>query len=386
MKALNIKFNRNELSGAFGDMGTSLPLIIGILAVSGINAASALIMFGAMQIFTGIKYGIPISVQPLKAFATVIIAQKLAGDVIFAGGLVVGVIMLILSLTGLVDWLAKIVPLCVVRGIQFGLGVQLSILAVKSYIGSGSTSGYIIAAVAFIIALVLIGNRKYPPALFLMLLGLGFIIFTKPHGLLQSIVPSFNYPVINLNFTSANLINGFLLLALPQIPLSLGNSILATSQATRDYFPSRAVSVRKIGLTYSLMNLVNPFFGGIPVCHGSGGMAGHYTFGARTGGSVVIYGSIFVVIGLFFATGFQSFSLLFPFTILGVILLFESLSLMLLMQDIIADKKQLFITLIVGVIAINLPYGYAFALLIGLFIYYLPLKLRFLKSIKPKVQ
>jgi hypothetical protein len=373
MKALNVKFNRNELSGAFGDIGTSLPLIIGIIAVSGIDVAAALIMFGAMQVFTGIKYGIPISVQPLKAFAAVIIAQKLTGDVIFAGGLIVGIIMLILTFTGLVDWISRVLPICVVRGIQFGLGLQLSMLAVKNYINTGDFNGYIIAGFAFVIALVFIGNRKYPPALFLLLLGLVYILLFKHFQFsIGAVIPSFHFVHINTNFNTSNIVAGFLLLALPQIPLSLGNSIFATSQTSRDYFPERAVSVNKISLTYSIMNLVNPFFGGIPVCHGSGGMAGHYMFGARSGGSVVIYGTLFILSGLFFASGFTTFISLFPMAILGVILLFESLSLMLLMRDVVMDKKQLFITLITGILAINLPYGYAIGMITGIAVYYLP--------------
>lgn len=380
MKALNVKFDRNELSGAFGDIGTSLPLIIGIIAVSGIDAAAALFMFGAMQIFTGIRYGIPISIQPLKAFATIIIAQKIAGDVIFAGGLVVGVIMLVLTFTGLITWLAKTIPLCVIRGIQFGLGLKLSMLAVKSYIGAGTSNGYILAVVAFLIALSLIGNRKYPPAIFLILLGLIYIIFTTP-GISTSLIPELHLPKPFFKFSTSTLLDGLILLAIPQIPLSIGNSILATSQASYDYFPERAVSVKKISFTYSLMNLINPFLGGIPVCHGSGGMAGHYTFGARSGGSVVIYGIFFIIAGVFFANGFGTIAHAFPLSILGVILLFESLSLMLLMQDIFSDKKQLFVTLIVGIMSIDLPYGYLFGMLTGLFIYYLPLKTKIKLSI-----
>src|SRR5205823_12080891 len=112
---------------------------------------------------------------------------------------------------------------------------------------------------------------------------------------------------------------------LPQIPLSLGNSILATRQIGEDLFPQTRLTVRKIGLTYSLMNLVNPFFSGIPTCHGSGGMVGHYTFGARTGGSVVIYGSIYLVLGVFFSHAFSTAVYLFPLPVLGVILLFEEI-------------------------------------------------------------
>jgi len=57
----------------------------------------------------------------------------------------------------------------------------------------------------------------------------------------------------------------------------------------QDLFPERAPSLRKISFTYSMMNLINSIFWCIPTCHGSGGLAGYYAFGARTGGAVIIY-------------------------------------------------------------------------------------------------
>src|SRR6185503_2247086 len=105
---------------------------------------------------------------------------------------------------------------------------------------------------------------------------------------------------------------GFLLLAIPQIPLSLGNSILATRQVNDDLFPDRPLTIHKIGRTYSLMNLISPLFGGVPVCHGSGGMMGHYTFGARTGGSLMIYGGMYLVLGLFLSQGLAKVIHIFP--------------------------------------------------------------------------
>ena len=376
MKALNIRFDRNELSGSFGDIGTSLPLIIGIVAVSGINLASVLIMFGIMQIFTGLRYGIPISVQPLKAFAAIIIAQKLTGNVIFAGGLAIGIIMLVFTLTGLVEWFAKYVPKSVVRGIQFGLGLQLGMLAFKNYISVGPVISYIFAGLAFVIALVLIGNRKYPPAIFIMVLGLLYILFFSKVRAISMLVPSIHFPHFTGDFSIADLVKGFFLLALPQIPLSIGNSILATSQVSKDFFPERAVSVKNISFSYSLMNIICPFFGGIPVCHGSGGLAGNYTFGARTAGSVIIYGSVFIVAGLFFSNNFEHLVNLFPLSLLGIILLFESITLMLLLRDVMNSKKDFFIALIVGVLAVNLPFGYAVALVVGMIAWYIPQKLK----------
>jgi MFS superfamily sulfate permease-like transporter len=158
---------------------------------------------------------------------------------------------------------------------------------------------------------------------------------------------------------------GFLVLALPQIPLSLGNSILATRQIAEDLFPEKKIGVRKLSLTYAAMNLVNPFFGGVPTCHGSGGLVGHYTFGARTGGSILIYGSIFLTLGLFFANGFAEVVQIFPLPVLGVLLLFEGAALMSMIRDQTSDRNAFFIVIVTGLIAVGIPYGYAAALVIG---------------------
>jgi len=165
--------------------------------------------------------------------------------------------------------------------------------------------------------------------------------------------------------TLTDITTGFVILTLPQIPLSLGNSIFATKQLTEDLFPEKHITVRKISFTYAIINLINPFLSGIPTCHGSGGMAGHYAFGARTGGSVVIYGSLYLVLGLFFSGGFEHVVKIFPLPILGVILVFESLTLMTLIRDISISKGQFSIALIVALTAGFLPYGFVIGLVAG---------------------
>ncbi|MEB3104106.1 putative sulfate/molybdate transporter, partial [Paenibacillaceae bacterium T2] len=133
-----IKFDRNEFAGAFGDIGTDLPLLIGMIVAAGLNSASALIMFGVMQIFTALRYRMPMPVQPLKAMAAIVITQKLSGNILYGGGLAVGILMLLLTLTGLIDWIARIVPKVVIRGMQLGLGLQLATLSLKEYVQADS--------------------------------------------------------------------------------------------------------------------------------------------------------------------------------------------------------------------------------------------------------
>ena len=374
-----MRFDRNEFAGAFGDIGTDLPLIIGMILAAKLDVASVMIMFGAMQILTGFLYGLPMPAQPLKAVAVLVIAQNavqpLTGNIIFGGGLAIGVIMLVLTVTGLIDWLGRVIPKTVVRGIQFGLGLQLTLLALKDYLPKEAAPGYWLAGIAFVIALIFYGNRKYPAALFIILLGVIYaFLFKLDFGQLDQSVglrlPQWHTPAWK------DIWLGLLLLALPQVPLSIGNSILAARQTAQDLFPERPQSLRKISLTYSLMNLLNPFFSGVPTCHGSGGLAGHYAFGARTGGSVVIYGTLYLLLGIFFSHSFENIIQVFPLPILGVILIFEGLALMLLVRDTVKVKQDFFLVLLVGSMANGLPKGYLVALIVGTIVAYALPKLR----------
>jgi hypothetical protein len=365
-----IRFDRNELSGAFGDLGTDFPLIAGMILTAGLDAPSVLIMFGAMQILTGLTYGLPMPVQPLKAMAVLVITQKLSGPTLYGGGLAIGVVMLALAATGLMDALARAVPKSVVRGMQLGLGMQLSLLALKDYVPADGAAGFLLAAVSFVLALLLLGNRRIPPAPVILLLGVVYALAFKLDsasfaGSVGLALPKFHAPAWS------DVATGFLLLTLPQVPLSLGNAILATRQVAADLFPQKPLSVRRISFTYALMNLVNPFLGGVPTCHGSGGIAGHYTFGARTGGSVVIYGSMYILLGALFSGSFQAAIAIFPQPVLGVILFFEAVALMRLVRDMAASATDFSIVLLTGAIAFALPYGYVVALIVGIAVAYL---------------
>ena len=359
-----IRFDRNEFSGAFGDIGTDLPLLVGMILAADLDTGSVLIVYGLMQVATALVYGIPMPVQPLKAVATLVIAQKIAGPIVFGAGLAIGIIMLVLTVTGLLGWLANSVPRAVVRGIQFGLGLQLSLLSLTNYIQSAGVTGYILAAAAFAITVFLLGNRRFPPAVFVI--GLGVVYATIAHYDPAALASSFglSFPTFTVP-SSGDIGTGLVLLALPQIPLSFGNSILATQRIAADYFPDAHITVPRIGFTYSLMNIIAPFFGGVPVCHGSGGMAGHYAFGGRTGGSVVIYGALYIILGLFFASGFTSLIRVFPLPVLGVILLFEGAALIRLLADTVPVRSHLATAVLVGLMCVGLPYGYLIGLVVG---------------------
>jgi MFS superfamily sulfate permease-like transporter len=364
LRVPRFRIDRNELAGAFGDIGTDLPLIAGMVLASGLDAAGVLIMFGAMQWATALRYGIPMAVQPLKAMAVIIITQRIEAPIIYGAAIAIGATMLALTALGALTWLARVVPRAVVRGLQLGLGIQLALLALRDYMPAAGAEGYVLAALGIALTLMLLGNRRVPPALLVIAIGVLYAFLRDLDA--SSLVAGFGVTLPAVHIPSLQAIaTGFILLALPQIPLSLGNSLLATRQIAADLFPERRITIRQLGFTYSVMNLVSPLFGGIPVCHGSGGMAGHYTFGARTGGSLIIYGSLFVFGGLFFASAFETLVRVFPLPILGVLLLFEAIALMMFVRDTAGSAPDFFIVILVALLAAGLPYGYVIGLVAG---------------------
>ena len=359
-----LRFDRHELSGAFGDLGTDLPLITGMILASGMDAGWVFLAFGCLQLVSAFVYGIPMPVQPLKAVAALVIANGIGGPVIAGGALAIAVIMGVLTMTGAIDWIARLVPKPVIRGIQFGLGAKLGILALGTYLQTDGTAGLVLAAACFVLLLAGLASRRFPPAVPVLLLGVVYAMFTGFDWASLSPRPAALVPAPGVPGWR-DIWLGLVLLALPQVPLSIGNSMLATKQLADDWFPEKRVSLRRIGTTYSLFNLGVAFLGGVPVCHGSGGMAGHYAFGGRTGGSVAIYGIFFLAMGLGCTFGFETLIALFPLPVLGVILAFESLTLMQRLGDVVADRTDLSIALVVGLMAVGLPYGFLTGLIAG---------------------
>lgn len=366
---MRVRFDRNELAGSFGDVGTDLPLILGVVLAADLDAGGVFVVFGLLQIATGLLYGLPMPMQPLKAMAVLVITQRISGNVLLGAGLAIGATMLLLTLSGALSFLARWVPRPVVRGLQFGLGLSLATLALRDYVPSMGAMGYGLAAAGVLAMLVLWGSRRIPPGLVVIAVGAAYALANDlrlgviADGLGFSL-PRFHQPAL------ADVWTGFLLLALPQLPLSISNSVIATDRTIRDLFPGRGVSIRKIGLTYSAVNLLAPFLGGIPACHGCGGLAGHYAFGARTGGSVVLYGVFYLVLGLFLAAPLHHIVSSFPRPILGVVLLFEALTLLSLVRDEARSSRDLMIALLVGVVALTVPQGYVVGLILGSAVFY----------------
>lgn len=355
----SIRFDRHELAGAFGDIGLDLPLMILLVTVCRLDAITAFVLFGLCQVATGLFYRLPIPVQPLKAMAAIAIASGLDAQTLTGGGLAVAAIMLVLSLSGALGWVARLVPLAVVRGLQFGLGLKLAFLALNDHLHEMGITGYVLGGAAFLMILLLRDNRKLPAALAVVAMGLAYVALARPEPA-QSLTAHATPFALHLP-TPAGLLDGLLLLALPQIPLSVANAVLGTRQTARDLL-GQDIPARTLGLTFSALNVLAALFGGVGVCHGAGGLAGHYAFGGRTGGSVIIYGSILVVCGLLLGSQMLYVISVFPRPLLAVLLLFEGLTLLQLSRDMLGQADGFFVLLLVALAGAALPYGFCVGL------------------------
>ncbi|MFQ6003718.1 MAG: putative sulfate/molybdate transporter, partial [Candidatus Zixiibacteriota bacterium] len=240
-KDKRIKLNRNELAGAFGDLGTFIPFVTGVIVVSGINPVSILLAFGIFYIFSGLTFGVPMPVQPMKAIATLAITERVDPGIVVGAGLFIGAFFLFSAVTGFLDRVERITPKSVIRGIQLGLGLRMAMSAATYMLSNHPLGGFlsrieifhylplnwVIAIAGMIIILLLFRNKRVPAAFVVLLLGMGISILNGfPSSLLlEGINP--NLPSISVPSFS-NMIAGIALLAIPQIPLTIGTAVMAT--------------------------------------------------------------------------------------------------------------------------------------------------------------
>jgi MFS superfamily sulfate permease-like transporter len=149
-----------------------------------------------------------------------------------------------------------------------------------------------------------------------------------------------------------DLLIGTVFLALPQVPLTLGNAIIAITEENNQLFPDRPVTEQRVAVSTGIMNLGSAALGGIPMCHGAGGMAGHVRFGARTGGAPIILGAILLLLALFFSGSVSTLLRIFPPAVLGVILFLTGAQLALGACDISKHKGERLATVITAALAI----------------------------------
>jgi len=381
------RFDRVEFAGSLGDLGTLIPLSVALMVITGLSVTSVLLAVGIFYILSGLYFRLPIPVQPLKVVAAIAIAYpaKITLPIMAAAGIVFALVLLFLALTGLIDWLARFFTKPIMRGIQLGLGLILInkgidfVIKQGLFIQQSSTTTYIfgislntlIGIIGVLITLLLLSSKRFPAALVVVSAGIGIgILFGALHNVNLTLGPT---PIQLYRPTIDDFINASLLLVIPQIPLTLGNAIMGTTDTCYALFGKGEVTKRATYRAFStsmgLMNIATGAIAGMPMCHGAGGLAAHYRFGARTGGSNLMIGTVFLLIGLAFGKiGISLFSCI-PNAILGTLLLFAGLELALLIRDV-TDKNELFIALfIAGVGFATTNMGIAFFL--GILLMYL---------------
>jgi MFS superfamily sulfate permease-like transporter len=317
------------------------------------------VAFGLFKIMAGLYFRTPVPIQPMKAIGTAAIshAGAIGAGAIWASGLFTGALWLLMGLTGAVTWIARITSRPVVQGLVLGLGLAFILEGVKLMEGD-----YLVAAVAAALIFALLSRERVPAML--VLLGLGAAIaVTRQPGLLGELARvSFHvhlprFALLDLRWD--DVLTGVAVLGLPQAALTLGNAIVATVEENNALFPDRRITVRTVAIDHGIMNLVSAGLGGVPMCHGAGGMAGHVRFGARTGGALVILGVVVLFTGLFLSDSVATLLKLFPPALLGVILLFGGLELAAGPHGHHLDKMDRYVMLLTaGVSMWNMGAGY----------------------------
>jgi len=358
----DFRFNLEEAAGAVGDYGTLIPIIIGAAAVTDINLSSVLFFFALSYIATGLYYKLPMPVEPMKAIGAIAISGGLTAGEIAGAGIMTGIIFLLIGITDAMKYIKKYVPIWLVRGIQLGLALTL----MRTALNFLNTNLFLGTAAVLTIILFYFTSIPDISSLIIFVFGIGVGIY---YNGLPPIV-SFNWPVFSIP-EMENIISGFINGTVPQITLTLGNSVLATSLIIHDLL-GRDVEERKIVSSVGLMCIIPSLFGGFPMCHGAGGLAAQYRFGARTGGSNIISGVILLFAAFFFAS--PEIINIIPFSILGALLFFSSLQ---LLRSAVKTDNRVY-TAVTGIAALFFNMTTAFLLML---IFYI-VKTKFFKESK----
>lgn len=339
-----LEFGAGEITGAVGDSITVLPLVVALALLTNISLSHVLIAFGVFQIVWGVAYGLPISVEPMKALAALAIAGALTYAELALAGLILGVVLLVIGLTGTLAKVEAWIGEPVIRGVQFAVGLLLLETGLQLVIDD-----LVLAGVGLLIAVVviLVGYKNVSALVVLTAgIGLAFVTAGLPAPEWPGIPP---FPPLNDALTQSTA-DG----VVAQLAMTIGNAALATSLMFADLFDEE-VSPDDLSVSMGVTNLLAIPVGGIPMCHGCDGVAGKYEFGARTGGANVVLGVLYIG-AAFFATA----SLLdaFPLAMLGILLAIIAISL----GKSVRQSSNLALSVGIGVLTILTNLGVAFIL------------------------
>ncbi|MEX2459369.1 MAG: molybdate transporter family protein [Actinomycetota bacterium] len=352
--ARRFRVGLGEVSGAVADLGVLVPLATALILVNGLDPSAVLLGAGALLIASGSYFGIPFPVQPLKALTAVAVAQGLAPEVIHAAGFEIGAFLLLLSIGRVADLLARLFAKPVVRALQLGVGVLLVVTAVKLVRDPPAVFSttpdapwpVLLAVAALAVVVWAASTKRYALAAALVSVGtLAGWLAVRPHlGAPDPGLPSLALPPASA-FASA-----FLLLVVPQLPLTFGNAVVAVGDVARGAFGERARRVVpwRVCLSCGLGNVGSAQLGGMPMCHGAGGLTAHLRLGARTAGMNLLLGGLLVGLGVFFGARVPAVLGLLPVSVLAAFLAYAGLRHAWLVADL--RGWQLAVALVAGAV------------------------------------
>src|SRR5215216_1298741 len=276
-----------------------------MITLNGLNATAVFAVAGLVYMGTALYFRVPVPVQPLKAFAAAAIALHLSAETLAAGALLMAGAMAVLAITGTAGWLAQRFPTALVRGIQASVALLLAKAAIE-LAQKGNWDGLppidptvslFIAAACCVVLLGVAGDRWLPGSL--MVLGAGAAIGIGVDGLPSGVglgPEGISWSLPNV----PDFVTALTALVLAQIPLTFGNSVVATADAERAYFGERArrVDPPRLASSISFANVAAGLTGGLPVCHGAGGVTAHYRLGARSAAATLAAGGLFLALAL----------------------------------------------------------------------------------------
>ncbi|QSW99979.1 putative sulfate/molybdate transporter [Haloterrigena alkaliphila] len=342
----SLEFSTSELTGALGDSVTVLPLLVALAATTSVSLPHVLVGFGVFQIVWGLAYGMPLSVEPMKALIGLAIVGTLTYAELAAAGLVAGGVLLTVGKLGLIGRLERVVGEPVIRGVQFAVALLLLEAAVDLSVGNPLIA---IAGLAIVGLLALGGYRG---ASVLLVLGGGAVAAVATTGVPAPQVPALSLFPAGPPTLSAAALEG----TVAQLGMTVGNAAIATALLCGDLY-DRDISPDRLSTSMGVTCLAAIPLGGVPMCHGSGGLAGKYAFGARTGGANVLLGVGYLALALV-ATG--ALLAAFPLAVLGVLLAVVSLELARAAFEPISSRRSLAFVLGVGVVGLVGNVGVAF--------------------------
>jgi len=361
MKIGEFEFSLREFAGSLGDFGTLIPFVVGYILVNGFDPSGLLIMLGLTNIVLALIYKLPLPVQPKKAVGSIAITKNWTPGMVYGTGVGLGIFWLFLGASKRICGLFEKIPKCVIKGIQLGLCIILSLKAIEFM-----RIDPLIAIVSIVIIFLLLKNKWLPSAIAVLIFGI-IIAFLRNDLSLDMIQFGITLPKIYIPKLN-EIVMGFLLAGVAQIPLTLTNAVVGTTSLIKEYFPKKKIKPRSLILNMGFMNVITSFFRGMPLCHGAGGLASQYFYGARTGGALIMEGVLEIFLGLFLANSVGSIFKAFPFSVLGAMLLFAGIELGRIAFKI-KGKKEIFVMIITGLISAitNLAVGF----FIGLVLFYI---------------